>query len=76
MGIPGPMQIVIILLVIILLFGAKKLPGLARSLGESLGEFRKAKDDLEKQERLAEAERKAEEAAAKTAKKDESESAA
>ena len=71
---PGPLQIGIIVLVIILLFGAKKLPTLARSLGESLGEFRKAKDDLEKQERIAEAERLAQEEAAK--KKAEEEAAA
>ncbi|MFQ5966773.1 MAG: twin-arginine translocase TatA/TatE family subunit [Acidimicrobiia bacterium] len=36
----GP-ELIIILAVILLLFGARKLPGLARSLGRSAGEFRK-----------------------------------
>ena len=35
------MEIVLIIFVIILLFGAKKLPELARSLGKSLNEFKK-----------------------------------
>jgi len=40
-GLPGGMEIVLIIFVIILLFGAKKLPELARSLGKSLNEFKK-----------------------------------
>lgn len=47
---PGPMQIAIIVFVIILLFGAKKLPQLARSIGESLGEFKKAREEMEQEE--------------------------
>lgn len=38
---------VVIFLIILLLFGAKKLPQLARGLGKSMGEFRKAKDEFE-----------------------------
>lgn len=38
---------VIIFLIILLLFGAKKLPQLARGLGKSMGEFKKAKDEFE-----------------------------
>ena len=34
-------EIVIILVVVLLLFGAQKLPGLARSIGASAKEFRK-----------------------------------
>jgi sec-independent protein translocase protein TatA len=37
----GPAEIIIILAVFLLLFGAKKLPELARSLGRSSTEFRK-----------------------------------
>ncbi len=56
MGMVGPWQILIIVFVIILLFGAKKLPQLARSLGESIGEFKKGRhdSDLETQERPGE----------------------
>jgi sec-independent protein translocase protein TatA len=36
-----PTEILIIVLVIVVLFGAKKLPELARSLGASAKEFRK-----------------------------------
>ena len=32
---PGPTQLLIVLLVVVLLFGAKKLPDLARSVGRS-----------------------------------------
>jgi sec-independent protein translocase protein TatA len=37
----GVWELLIILAVILLLFGAKKLPDLARSLGRSTGEFKK-----------------------------------
>ncbi len=37
----------IIFMVVLLLFGAKKLPELARGLGQSLNEFKKAREDLE-----------------------------
>ena len=39
----------IILVIVILLFGPKKLPELARGLGRSFGEFRKAKEDIERE---------------------------
>lgn len=47
---PGPWQIVICIAVVALLFGAKKIPELARALGKAKGEFKKgllegAKDD-------------------------------
>ena len=38
----GPWQVIIIILAIIILFGGKKLPELARSLGLGLKEFKKA----------------------------------
>lgn len=37
----------IIFMVVLLLFGAKKLPELARGLGQSLNEFKKAREDIE-----------------------------
>ncbi len=48
-GLPQGPELIIIFLVVLLLFGANKLPGLARALGKSLGEFRKAKDELERE---------------------------
>jgi sec-independent protein translocase protein TatA len=42
----GP-DAIVIFLVLLLLFGAKKLPELARGLGQSLNEFRRAKDDFD-----------------------------
>ena len=48
MSIPGGWELVIILLVIVLLFGAKRLPALAKGLGESIREIRKAKKDIDK----------------------------
>lgn len=40
----GPLQIVIILAIILLFFGPKRLPGLAKSLGESIRGFKKSLD--------------------------------
>jgi len=38
----GLPEILLILLIVVLLFGARKLPDLARGMGEALKEFRKA----------------------------------
>ena len=38
-------EIVIVLVIILLLFGARKLPDLARSIGASAKEFRKGLDE-------------------------------
>ena len=42
----GPWEIIIILVVILLIFGGKKLPELARGLGEGIKEFKKASKDI------------------------------
>lgn len=47
---PGPWQILICLLIIALLFGAKKIPEIARSLGRAKGEFKKGLEEGEKLE--------------------------
>jgi sec-independent protein translocase protein TatA len=44
-GMPGHSEVLIILFVVLLLFGGKKLPELARSLGRSLGEFKRGRED-------------------------------
>ena len=43
----GPNELLAILLIAFLLFGASKLPELARSLGRSMGEFKKAQREAE-----------------------------
>ena len=42
----GPWEIALIILVVIILFGGKKLPELARGLGLGLREFKKAKQEI------------------------------
>ena len=39
-------EILIIVVVVLILFGAKKIPELARALGRASYEFKKAKDDI------------------------------
>jgi sec-independent protein translocase protein TatA len=41
-GILGGQELLIILLIVLLLFGGSKLPALARGLGQSVKEFKKA----------------------------------
>ena len=43
----GNWEILLIFLVILLLFGGAKLPGLARGLGQSIKEFKKASREVE-----------------------------
>lgn len=43
----GPWQIVLLLVVIVLLFGGKKLPEIARALGKAKGEFKKGTEEGE-----------------------------
>jgi len=44
----GP-DLIVILLIVLLLFGAKKLPELARGMGQAVKEFNKAKDEIERE---------------------------
>jgi sec-independent protein translocase protein TatA len=46
-GLPGGIEIFVVLLVVVLLFGANKLPKLARSSGQALGEFKKGREQVE-----------------------------
>lgn len=43
----GTPEMIIIFIVVLLLFGAKKLPELARGMGKSMGEFKKAREEFE-----------------------------
>ncbi len=48
-GIPGGTELAVILLIAILLFGANKIPKLARSTGEAMGEFKKGREQVERE---------------------------
>lgn len=43
----GGQEMILVFFIILLLFGAKKLPQLAKGIGKSMGEFKKAREDFE-----------------------------
>ncbi len=45
MNMAGP-DMFVVLLIVLVLFGAKRLPGLARGMGQALSEFQKAKNEF------------------------------
>ena len=49
MVMPGPTEWVVILMIVLVMFGAKKLPELAKSLGQGMNEFRKARQEFDKE---------------------------
>ena len=49
----GTTELIIIFFVVLLLFGAKKLPELARGMGKSIKEFKKATSEIEDEVRTA-----------------------
>lgn len=49
LGVIGPWQLVLIVLVVLLLFGGKKIPELMRGLGKGVTEFKKGIEDAEKE---------------------------
>ena len=44
----SPTHLLLLLLIILVLFGAKRVPDIARSLGRSLGEFKKGRAEGER----------------------------
>lgn len=46
MGTIGYPELIVIFLIVLLLFGGKKIPEIARGLGKGIKEFRKARDDI------------------------------
>lgn len=43
----GPWEVILILVVVLVLFGAKKLPELAKGLGQGIKEFKKASKEVQ-----------------------------
>ena len=53
----GTPELLIIMLVILLLFGSKKLPELARGIGKGMRQFRKAMEDVKEEIDLSDIDR-------------------
>jgi sec-independent protein translocase protein TatA len=68
LSLPGGMEWVIILFVVLLLFGGKKIPELMRGLGKGIREFNSARSNIETEikEGMREADRKTIEESKKT----------
>ncbi len=49
-GMLGPQELLIILLIVVVLFGAKRIPELARSLGQGIKEFQKSTRETPEEE--------------------------
>ena len=45
----GTTELIIIMFIILLIFGAKKLPELAQGLGKGIREFKKASNDIQEE---------------------------
>ena len=48
-GMPGPMELFIIALIILVFFGAKKIPEIARGMGKGIREFKDATKEVKKE---------------------------
>ncbi len=51
-GMIGPWQIVLIVIIVLLLFGGKKIPELMRGLGQGMKEFKNATKEDKKEEEI------------------------
>lgn len=49
LGAPGPLEIIILVLVVVLLFGGRKIPELMKGIGQGMKEFKKATKEEEKE---------------------------
>jgi sec-independent protein translocase protein TatA len=54
----GAGEIILIVLVVLLLFGAKKIPELARGIGKGMSEFKKGLKDVENEIKTSDTETK------------------
>lgn len=48
-GSPGPLELLTLFAIVLILFGPRKLPGIARSIGRLLGEWRKNSETFRNQ---------------------------
>ena len=46
---PGPTDWIVILVIVLVLFGAKKIPELFKGLGQGMNEFRKAREEFDRE---------------------------
>ena len=49
MGTPGAWEVIIILVVVLVIFGPKRLPEMGRSLGKAIREFKSAGEEVRKE---------------------------
>ncbi|SFV58674.1 Twin-arginine translocation protein TatA [hydrothermal vent metagenome] len=57
MGMPSMPELLVVLAIVVLLFGAKKIPDLAKGMGKGIKDFKKAiKEDDEEPKEIAKAE--------------------
>ncbi len=57
MGMPSMPELLIVLAIVVLLFGAKKIPDLAKGMGKGIKDFKKAiKEDEEEPKEIAKTE--------------------
>lgn len=49
LGVIGGPEIIVILLIVLVLFGGKKIPELMKGLGKGVKEYKKAKNSIEKE---------------------------
>ncbi|WP_294953180.1 twin-arginine translocase TatA/TatE family subunit [Sulfurovum sp.] len=70
MGMPSMPELLIVLAIVVLLFGAKKIPDLAKGMGKGIKDFKKAikEDDEEEVKEIAKKEEPKVEAAAEEKK--------
>lgn len=49
MGAPGPFELIIIFAVVLLIFGAKRIPEIARGIGKGIREFKDATSEISRE---------------------------
>jgi sec-independent protein translocase protein TatA len=47
MPVPGPMELILLLVIVLIIFGPGKLPDIGNAIGKGIREFRKASTEIE-----------------------------